>query len=149
MAGNGGSVSVSQRLAVRTELPVGILQPSLVTVRGRPLGAGSRIALAHECGELVVLAGDSARTPSGARHARLEALAVVLAAPRLLASAASTRSRVGGSVGWRGEVHLGLDQVEELVALLVRDAILAMRALAVLVAEEACAEAVAVQLEAA
>ena len=53
------------------------------------------------------------------------------------------------AIGAQSKLDLGFDEVEELVALLVRDAILALRALTVLVAEEACAEAVAVQLEAA
>ena len=51
-----------------------------------------RIALAHECGELVVLAVWTTRTSSCARYTLLEALAVVFAASRLLASTASTRS---------------------------------------------------------
>lgn len=97
----------------------------------------------------MVLAADVARAAGGTRYALLEALAVVLAASRLLASTASTWSRGTGATGWRSEVDLGFDKVEELVSLLVRDAVLAMRALAVLVAEEASAEAVAVQLEAA
>ena len=52
-------------------------------------------------------------------------------------------------MGWRCEVDFGFEQVEELLALLVRYTILAIRALTLIVAEEACAEAVAVELEAA
>ena len=56
---------------------------------------------------------------------------------------------MGCAVGWRCEVNFGFDQIEQSLALLVRDAILAICALAVFVAEEACAEAVTVELEAA
>ena len=56
---------------------------------------------------------------------------------------------MGSAVGWRCEVDFGFDQVEELLALLVRHAILAIRALTRIAAEEACAEAVTVELEAA
>ena len=52
-------------------------------------------------------------------------------------------------MGWRCEVDFGFDQIEQPLALLVRDTILAICALALIVAEEACAEAVAVELEAA
>ena len=56
---------------------------------------------------------------------------------------------MGSTVGWRCEVDFGFDQVEKLLALLVRHAILAIRALTRIAAEEACAEAVTVELEAA
>ena len=54
-------------------------------------------------------------------------------------------------MSWRRRcvVDFGSNKVQKPIALLVRYAILAMRALARVVAKEACAEAVAVQLEAA
>ena len=51
-----------------------------------------RIALAHERRELVVLAVRATSTSGCTWHTLLEALAVVFAASRLLASTASTRS---------------------------------------------------------
>ena len=52
-------------------------------------------------------------------------------------------------MSWRCVVDFGFDEVEELVALLVRDAILALRALTAVIAEEACTKTITVQLEAA
>lgn len=100
-------------------------------------------------GKLVVFAA-RAGAARGAGEAELEALAVVLLAVRLLAVAAARGCQAVGVVRRRrGEVHLRLNQVEQLFALLVGVPILAAHAAALVAAKHARAQAVAVQLEAA
>ena len=100
-----------------------------------------------DVGVLAVLAAAAL----GAGHPVLEALAVVLEAAGLLAVAAARGGQAAALVvrGGRGEVDLGFDEIEQFFALLIRHSILAASALALVGAEQASSQAVAVELEAA